>query len=163
MMKLALLLLIAPLALGQALPEHRNRCSVPAIEKAIQEAAQEWKDGYNSGNPDAVAALYAEDATYLTQHFATGIVHGRPAIRAYVKRGTDAKYRIDSITVLATDCSRHFAYAITRYHSTNAAQSAFGLNLVVMRKIKDKWLIVAHEAAVPDPSTAIQSLDVREK
>lgn len=36
---------------------------------------------------------------------------------------------------------------------------AIGVNLVVLRKIAGKWLIVAHESAVPDPATAIQTLD----
>lgn len=164
MTKLALLfLLITPFAFGQALPEHRQQCGVPATENRIQEIALNWKAAYNAGNPDAVASLYAEDATYLTQHFATGIIHGRAAIRAYVKLGSDAKYRIDSIQVLASACSRDFAYAIARYDSTNAGQKAFGVNLVLMNKIKGKWLIVAHESAVPDPNSAIRSLALGEE
>ncbi|MDT8068254.1 MAG: DUF4440 domain-containing protein [Terriglobia bacterium] len=163
MLKLGLLLLISNLALGQALPQHPQQCAVPGIESVIQKVAQDWKDGYNSGNPDAVAALYAEDATYLTQHFATGIVHGRPAIKAYVKRGTDAKYKIESLKVLASSCSQEFAYAITRYDSMNAGQSVFGVNLVIIRKIKGKWLIVAHESAVPDPNIAMRTLEIPDK
>ncbi len=162
-MKLALFLLFAPLAFGQAFPEHRQQCGIPSVESAIEKIAQDWKEGYNSGNPGAVAALYAEDATYLTQHFATGIVHGRRAIEAYVKAGTDSKYKIASLRVLASGCSRDFAYAITRYESNNAGQDAFGVNLVLIRKIKGKWLIVAHESAVPDPKTAIQTLSIVEK
>jgi uncharacterized protein (TIGR02246 family) len=159
-MRLALfLLLLAPLAFGQSFPERRQQCGIPSVESAIQKIAQDWKEGYNSENPAAVAALYAEDATYLTQHFATGIVHGRRAIQAYVKVGTDAKYKIESLRVLASGCSRDFAYAITRYDSINAGQSGFGVNLVLLRKIEGKWLIVAHESAVPDPSTAIRRLD----
>jgi hypothetical protein len=69
-------------------------------------------------------------------------------------------YMIDSIKVLASDCSRNFAYAITRYDAMNGKERTFGVNLVVLRKIKGEWLIVAHEAAVPDPSSAIQSLDL---
>lgn len=162
-MKLALFLLLAPLAVGQAFPEHPQQCSIPSVKSAIEKVAQDWKEGYNSENPAAVAALYGEDATYLTQHFATGIVHGRRAIQAYVKAGTDAKYKIESLQVLASGCSRDFAYAITRYESNNAGQRVFGVNLVLLRKIKGKWLIVAHESAVPDPKTAIQSLELRDK
>jgi hypothetical protein len=29
----------------------------------------------------------------------------------------------------------------------------------VLQRVGGKWLIVAHESAVPDPATAIQSLD----
>jgi hypothetical protein len=54
------------------------------------------------------------------------------------------------------------ATAVKMNRSNNAAdngQTAFGVNIVVLRKIGSKWLIVAHEAAVPDPNMAIQSLD----
>ena len=163
MIKLALFVLFAPLAFGQAFPEHPQQCGIPSVKTAIERIAQEWKEGYNSENPKAVAALYAGDATYLTQHFATGIVHGRRAIEAYIKVGTDAKYRIDSLRVLASGCSREFAYAITRYESTNGDKRAFSVNLVLIRKMEGKWLIVAHESAVPDPKTAIQTLKVLEK
>ncbi len=136
-----------------------QRCAIGAANQAIQDIVETWKDGYNAGDPEKVAALYAPDATYLTQHFVTGVVHGGPAIKAYVKKGTDAHYRIEAIKLLASDCSADFAYAITRYESTNGDQKGFGVNLVVLQKMKGKWLIVAHESAVPDPATAIQSLE----
>jgi uncharacterized protein (TIGR02246 family) len=156
----ALSLFCAASVSAQALPEPANQCGDPAVKSAIVRIADDWKAGYNAGDPEKVAVLYAEDATYLTQHFATGIVHGRAAIRAYVKKGTDAKYKIDSLTVLTSGCASDFAWAITRYESTNGVQKAFGVNLVLMRKINGKWLIVAHEAAVPDAATAIKTLDV---
>jgi hypothetical protein len=33
-----------------------------------------------------------------------------------------------------------------------------GVNLVVLRKKDGRWWIVAHEAAVPDPASAIRNL-----
>lgn len=137
-----------------------QRCAVATVNQAISAIVEKWKKGYNSENPDEVAGLYAPDATYLTQHFVTGIVHGRSAIKAYMKKGTDAHYRIEAIRLLASDCSGEFAYAITRYESTNADLKAFGVNLVVLQKMDGKWLIVAHESAVPDPAIAIQSLEI---
>lgn len=136
-------------------------CSDPTDQTAIRDIAELWKDGYNNGNAERVAALYMEDAYYLTQHFITGIIRGRAAMTAYVQRGGDARYRIDSIQTLPLNCSDGFAYAITRYASTNGEQKAFGVNLVVLRKIDGKWYIAAHEAAVPDPATAIRHLDVK--
>jgi uncharacterized protein (TIGR02246 family) len=130
-------------------------------EAAIHKLAAQWKDGYNQGDAAGVAALYAEDAYYLTQHFITGIVHGRPAVQAYVQRGADARYHVDSIEILSTGCSGGLAYSIGRYESTNAGQKAFGVNLVVLKRIDNRWLIVAHESAVPDPATAIQSLEIK--
>jgi len=137
-----------------------KHCTVAADDAALRQIAEQWKDGYNNGHAAAVASLYAEDATYLTQHFAAGIVQGRSAIQAYVQRGVDARYHIDSIQLLSTVCSGDFAYTIGRYESTNAGQKAFGVNLLVLRKMKGKWLIVAHESAVPDAATAIQHLDI---
>ena len=153
-------LLCALASLAQDSAAQEQRCTIAGINRAIGDIIESWKNGYNAGNPEKVAALYAPNATYLTQHFVTGVVYGRAAIKAYVKKGTDARYRIDTIKLLASDCSAEFAYAVTRYESTNADQKAFGLNLVVLQKINGKWLIVAHESAVPDPATAIQSLEV---
>lgn len=135
----------------------RNQCSA-ADREQIGAIAQQWKTLYNAGNSAGVASLYLSDAYYLTQHFASGIVHGRAAIQSYVQRGVDAHYRIDSIIVLQTTCSGDFAYAIGRYNSTNAGQKAMGVNLIVLRKVGRQWMIAAHEAAVPEPS-AIKSLN----
>jgi len=145
-----------------ALVETRDTpgCGSAAEESQLQSISAQWKQSYNQGNAAGVAALYAPDAIYLTQHFVTGIVEGRPAIQAYVQRGADAQYRVDSIEELRTVCSGDMAYVVDRYTSTNAGQKAIGVNLVVLRKISGKWMIVAHEAAVPDPATAVQHLDV---
>ena len=128
------------------------------IDAVARQIAERWKDGYNSGHADQVAALYTENAYYLTQHFVTGIVHGRANIKAYVQRGVDAKYHVDSIEILATDCSGNMAYSIDRYESTNGREKAFGLNIVVIKRFAEGWRIVAHEAAVPDAAMAIQKL-----
>ena len=138
----------------------QSHCAVAADEAALRLVAEQWRDGYNNGHAAQVASLYAKDATYLTQHFVTGIVQGRAAIQAYVQRGVDAGYHIDSIQVLSTDCSGDLAYTVGRYESTNGGQKAFGVNIVVLKKTGNKWLIVAHESAVPDPATAIQHLDI---
>jgi ketosteroid isomerase-like protein len=142
----------------KAAPAPSRACSA-ADETSLRKVAELWKDSYNKGDAAGVAALYAEDAYYLTQHFITGILHGRARIQAYVQRGVDARYQVDSIEVISLDCSGDFAYTVGQYRSTNAGQKALGVNIVVLKKIVGKWLIVAHESAVPDPATAIQSLD----
>lgn len=153
-------LLFASLAYSQQAAPSDSHCSLAADDRAVEQISQDWKDGYNNGDAPKVAALYTDDAYYLTQHFATGVVHGRAAIQAYVKLGTDAHYRLDKIEIVQKHCSGDFAYAITRYESTNAGVKAFGVNLVLMKKIDGKWKIVAHESAVPDPATAVQKLPV---
>ncbi len=137
---------------------HRGECPSTVDTDAIRKIAQTMKDAYNAGDSDTIGSLYAEDAYYLTQHYAKGIIEGRKNIRAYFKLGTDAGYKIDSIEILAMNCSGEMAYTITRYESTNAGQKAFGHNIVVMKKMSGQWLIVAHESAVPE-ATAIQKLE----
>ena len=57
------------------------------------------------------------------------------------------------------ECFGDIAYTITRYESTNGGVKATGVNLVVLRRLAGSWKIVAHEAAVPDPASAIQHLN----
>lgn len=156
-----LVLLLPSLAYAQQKVElaaaPKPRCGTAADDDALRQVAQRWKEGYNRGDAESVGALYAEDAYYLTQHYAAGILHGRAAITAYVKHGVDAHYQVESIQLLSLDCSGDLAYTITRYESENAGQKAFGHNIVVLKKLNGKWLIVAHESAVPE-ATAIQKL-----
>jgi uncharacterized protein (TIGR02246 family) len=154
---LALLSTFAAAADPHSDPVPTTKCSVPTDDRAIRAIADEMKNAYNAGHPEKIAALYAPDAYYLTQHYSTGILHGRDEIHAYMKGGTDAGYKIDKIETYSTFCSGNLAYSIGRYYSTNADQKAFGGITVVLRKTKGKWLIVAHQTSVPEP-TAIQKL-----
>ena len=160
----AVVLAAGGVAPAQSKPPHLNQntpqqkpCNA-ADETALREITELWKEGYNSGNAAKVAALYTEDAYYLTQHFAEGFVHPRTQIQAYVQRGADAHYHLDAIEIVRLECSGDFAYTVTRYESTNGGQKAFGVNLVVLKRVQGRWLIAAHESAVPDPATAIQNL-----
>ena len=143
-------------------PVVQNGCTNGADVNAIRRIPVLWKNNYNSGNSAGVASLYTENADYLTQHFISGIIHGRAAIQAYVQLGVDARYHIDSIQILSMGCSGNIAYTVGRYEATNGRQKAMGVNLVVLRKINGRWLIVAHEAAVPDPATAVRHLDMKQ-
>jgi uncharacterized protein (TIGR02246 family) len=157
-MDIITLLMPVLFVIGTLTAAQQVRPECHAADRAARQIAQEWKSAYNAGDAAAVAALYTEGADYLTQHYVSGIVHGRTLIRAYVQHGIDAHYHIDSIEILSTGCSGDLAYSVARYHSTNNGEKAVGVNLVVMRKIGNKWLIVAHEAAVPDPRSAVQHL-----
>ncbi|HVO60775.1 MAG TPA: hypothetical protein VMT53_07550 [Terriglobales bacterium] len=156
----------------------KTSCS-PADESAIRKIGEDFRDAYNRGDAAQAASLYTDGAYYLTQHYVDGIIEGRKNIQAYVQRGVDAHYHIDSIEVEKVNCACatpmpslkarikgahairrcNFAYAIARYESTNNGQRAMGVNLIVLRKFQDTWRIVAHESAVPDPATAIKKLD----
>lgn len=143
-----------------AAPAGASPCSAAEAAQAVQQLVSRWQEGYNGGDAAKVAALYTEDAYYLTQHYVTGIVQGRARIQAYVQRGIDAGYHIDALHILSVDCSGQMLYAITRYDANNAGQKVFGVNLVVAKRDTNGWRIVAHEAAVPDPATAVRDLDL---
>ncbi len=83
-------------------------CAVPESDRAIRKIAEDFKNFYNAGQAAKVAGLYTADAYYLTQHFVTGVIRGRNAIQAYIQRGVDAKYKIDSIAVLVDQLFRRF-------------------------------------------------------
>ncbi len=174
-----LLLCTAAFAQQKTQPtESPNSCPY-TDDAAIRKMADQFRDAYNRGDAAEVAALYSDGAYYLTQHYADGIIEGRKNIQAYVQRGVNAHYQIDSIEVLKTNCACsspmpslkariqgakptrrcNLAWAISRYHSTNDGQKAMGVNLIVLRKVQDTWRIVAHESAVPDPATAIKKLE----
>jgi len=156
-------LLAFPFSYGQSnlTSSSGNMKTENADIKAIRAVIQQWQDGYNSGQAAKVAALYTQDAYYLTQHYFSGIIHGRDSIQAYVQLGVDAKYHIDSIRIKELHVDENFAYVITRYYSLNGGVKAFGVNLVVLKRIHGKWMIKAHEAAVPDPKEAIRELNLR--
>jgi len=149
--------LLVAVAAASSQDTGKSRCS-EADDKALRQISERFKAGYNDGVASQIGSLYAPDAYYLTQHFVGGILQGRDRIQAYFQRGIDAKFRIDVIQVLRLDCSGDLAYTVGRYESTNAGVKAEGVNILVMRKTAGRWLIVAHESAVPD-ATAIRKLD----
>jgi hypothetical protein len=137
-------------------PVPTTKCSVPTDDRAIRAIADEMKNAYNAAIPKKLPPSTHPTPT-ISLSTTTGILHGRDEIHAYMKGGTDAGYKIDKIETYSTFCSGNLAYSIGRYYSTNADQKAFGGITVVLRKTKGKWLIVAHQTSVPEP-TAIQKL-----
>ena len=67
-----------------------TQCSVPSDDRAIGDIPERWRAAYNGGQASQVGALYTEDAYYLTQHFVSGIMHGKADIQSYVQQGVDA-------------------------------------------------------------------------
>jgi ketosteroid isomerase-like protein len=122
----------------------------PARSKAartIAGIAEEWKNAYNRGDAAKVVSLYSDDGYYLSAHI---LAHGREAIEAYWRRGIVAGGHIDFIKPLETFASGELGYCVGIYQATNTGVTVDGRILLVFRKIKGKWLIVAHETVVRD-------------
>lgn len=115
--------------------------------QSLQRVASEWKAAYSAKDAAAVATLYAPDAYYVSAHV---VAHGRPQIQAYFQRGIDAGGHVDALQILSLGHSGDLAYWVGTYEATNAGQKVRGRNIVVARKIGERWLIVAHESVVAD-------------
>jgi uncharacterized protein (TIGR02246 family) len=116
-------------------------------DQAIREVAEAWQAAYNAKDAAAVASLYTPDAYYVSAHV---VAHGRQEIQAYFQRGIDAGGHVDAIQVLSGGHSGDLAYTVGTYAATNAGQKVRGRNVVVLRKVGGKWLMVAHESVVAD-------------
>ena len=113
----------------------------------IRQIPEDWIRFYNGRDTAKVAALYTEDAYYLSAHI---LAHGRPAIRAYWERGIKAGGHIDFITLLTLYHTGDLAYCAATYQATNAGVTVDGRILIVLRKVNGKWLMAAHETVVRD-------------
>lgn len=134
------------LTAGQG-PTPQETRVVSKADEAVRRVAEDWKAAYNSKDAAAVASLYAPDAYYVSAHV---VAQGRREIQAYFQRGIDAGGRIDDIRILASSHSGELAYTVGTYEATNGGQKVRGRNVVVLRNIGSKWLMVAHESVVAD-------------
>jgi uncharacterized protein (TIGR02246 family) len=117
------------------------------IERALPEVAAEWKAAYNAKDAAAVATLYTPDAYYVSAHV---LAHGRQAIQAYFLKGIVGGGHIDELQLLSSGQSGELAYWVGTYEATNAGQKVQGRNVLVLRKVGGRWLIVAHESVEAD-------------
>jgi uncharacterized protein (TIGR02246 family) len=134
------------IAAGQS-PMPQGAQVVSMTDQAVRRVADDWKAAYNSKDAAAVASLYAPDAYYVSAHV---VAQGRVEIQTYFQRGIDAGGHIDDIRVLASSHSGELAYTVGTYEATNGGQKVRGRNVVVLRNIGGKWLMVAHESVVAD-------------
>lgn len=136
----AKLLIVFPLCCATVTIAERDK-------QAIGKVAKDWKAAYNNRDASKVAALYTEDAYYLSAHI---LAHGRPEIEAYWRRGILAGGHIEFIKPLTLFASGDLGYSAGTYQATNAGKTVDGRILLVLRKVNGRWLIAAHETVVRD-------------
>ena len=76
--------------------------------QAIQAATKQWVDNYNSGNIDALVALYTEEAKLLEPN--SQMIVGRESIQAIYQGFIDASVRDLQHTTIDLQVSRDMAY-----------------------------------------------------
>lgn len=113
----------------------------------VPDVARQWMEAYNSGDASRVAALYTDDAWYLSAHIEA---HGRAAVRAYFERGIRAGGHLNNIRVLDEQYDARMAFVTATYEANNAGQLVNGRNVLVFRNVNGRWLIAAHTSVVAD-------------
>jgi len=104
---------------------------------------QEFLRAYNAKDADAVVALYAEDATLVSDG---GTFRGRDEIRKWVKAGLDQGSRLEAIEPSVEKSSGILAYGTGRTRRLVGSVVHLGQYLIVMEKIGGEWKIVQHFA-----------------
>lgn len=100
----------------------------------------EFLRAYNAKDVDAVVALYAEDATLVSDG---GAFRGRNEIRQWVKSGIDQGSRLE-IEPIVEKSSGTLAYGTGRTRRLVGSVVHLGQYLIVMEKIGGKWKIAQH-------------------
>ena len=118
---------VAPKALSSSEPGVRIR--------------QEFLGAYNAKDVDAVVALYADDATLVSDG---GTFKGRDEIRKWVKAGLDQGSTLEAIEPGVEKSSGNLAYGTGRTRRRVGSVIHLGQYLIVMEKIGAEWKIVQH-------------------
>jgi len=134
--QLALLLLVAASA-GAQQPVQ----TVPDGSEPFAEIRQEYLRAFNAKDVDAILALYAEDATLVSDG---GTFRGRAEIRVWLLSGIDQGSRLLAIEPGVVKSSAALAYETGRTRRQVGAQIHLGQYLMVMEKINGEWKITQH-------------------
>jgi ketosteroid isomerase-like protein len=102
---------------------------------------QEFLRAYNAKDIDAVVALYAEDATLVSDG---GTFRGRNESRNWVKSGLDQGSRLEANEPIVEKSSGTLAYGTGRTRRLVGSIVHLGQYLIVMEKIGGEWKIVQH-------------------
>jgi len=102
---------------------------------------QQFLRAYNAKDVDAVVALYAEDATLVSDG---GTFRGRNEIRNWVKAGLDQGSRLEAIVPSVEKTSGTLAYGTGRTRRLVGSVVHLGQYLIVLEKIGGEWKIVQH-------------------
>jgi ketosteroid isomerase-like protein len=120
------------------------------LTEKFQKLAEIWRQAYNSKNSANLSPLYADNAQYISAHVNGYIADGHDAVIKNFQRGMDSGGYLDSVEILSINFSCNLATVVSRYRGLAGGQKVDGRNLLVWKRINDKWLIVTHMTVVKD-------------
>lgn len=103
---------------------------------------------YNSTDAKNLIPLYTSDAVYSSSHVNGLEVTDMDNIIAYFQAGISGGGHIDSIEINKMIVSCDLGSLYCKYQATNSGVTVIGKNLLVMKKIKGRWLIAFHMTVV---------------
>jgi ketosteroid isomerase-like protein len=125
-----------------------NPDSATMVTRYFNALAQVWMRAYNANDSTTLAALYTQDAEYISSHVQGLVAAGNDRVVANFQRGVKSGGHIDSVTVLSVQLSCDLATLFCKYEATNSGQKAIGRTLLVLKKVNDRWLIRLHITVV---------------
>jgi hypothetical protein len=143
-----LVLLLSGLATGQSPSVQHAKANDFAAE--MQKLRDTWIQEFNAGHADKVAAFYAPEAVLMRWD---GTVHGYDSILAEMQRSITAGAHNYVVHSLRTDHSGDLGYDTGAYNVNLRDRLVEGNYVIVVKRIKGRWLIVAH-SSVPNPREA---------
>lgn len=118
------------------------------LKKGFQQHIEMWRQAYNSGDARALVSLYLPEAEYISSHVPGLVASGRDQLIANFQKGMSLGGHVDWIKLISMYVSGDLATLLCRYKANNAGDIAEGRNLLVLKKVGDKWLIVLHMTVV---------------
>ncbi|HZQ22438.1 MAG TPA: nuclear transport factor 2 family protein [Terriglobales bacterium] len=146
------LLLLSCGAAAQQKPALGKKAPAPKPEDfcaEMQKLRDSWVLEFNSGQAEKVAAFYAPEAVLMRWD---GTVHGYDSILAEMQRSISAGAGGYVVHSLHCERSGDLGYDTGAYNVNLRDRVIEGNYVVVVRRIKGEWKIMAH-ASVPNPRT----------
>jgi len=116
--------------------------------KLFRALAEQWRIYYNADDTLHLSELYTQDAEYVSGHVAGLVASGRDNVIRNFHKGISLGGHIDKVEVLLVNMSCDLATLFCRYEANNSGQKATGRNVLILKKVKGKWLIKLHMTVV---------------
>ena len=118
------------------------------FKSEMRAIAKAWKDAFNNNDMDKLAGLYTEDAVMIDED---GVIAGRAALRDAFTKFRASGASMSSITVDSAERSANMGYLTDSWTSAapesgGGTETVQGYSLIAVKRVGDKWLIVAHAA-----------------
>ena len=126
----------------------QNESEMDSLSKMFAQQTIIWQNAYNSKDANNLVKLYAPDAQYISSHVSGLVANSRDKLIVNFQNGMNMGGYIESIEVLKTEISCELATLLCKYVAINNGETVIGRNLLVLKNINGRWLIILHMTVV---------------